>query len=170
MIELRAEGGRRLVGTVVQYGDVADRSTFLERFIPGSLDVSDVLLYAQHDRGQPLARTPGTMQLTDTATELRMVATLPATTLADDVLRLVTAGVLRGLSVGFVCQRDRYDGDTRIVERAILDHVGVVDRPAYDESLVSARRGIRRTPRSVDMLNALRGGSVAPVRRRRTWL
>lgn len=173
VIELRAEG-RRLVGTVVDYRDTADRQVFMERFVPGSLDVSDVLLYAQHERGQPLARTPTTMQLTDTPEALTMVATLPATRLADDVLRLVEARVLRGLSMGFVCVRDRYEGDTRVVERAVLDHVGVVDRPSYDESLVSVRRwqgygdGYQKL-RSFGS-TPLRAPRSAPVRRRHTWL
>lgn len=156
MIELRAEGGRRLVGTVIDYRDTADRSAFRERFMPGSLDVSDVLLYAQHDRAQPLARTPSTMELRDSADAMTMVATLPATRLADDVLQLVSAGVLRGLSVGFVAQRDRMEGDTRVIELAVLDHIGVVDRPAYEESHVDVRS--RRYWRNVD------------ARRRWTWL
>lgn len=138
-MELRAEGGRRLVGTVVDYRDTADRSAFTERFQRGALDISDVLLYAQHERGQPLARTPQTLELRDTSTELTMVATLPQTRLADDVLKLVTAGVLRGLSVGFVALRDRMEGNVRVVEQAVLDHIGVVDRPAYSESTVAVR-------------------------------
>lgn len=162
VIELRVDGSRRLVGTVVDYRDTADRQAFVERFIPGSLDTSDVLLYAQHDRSQPLARTPATMQLTDGPEALTMVATLPATRLADDVLRLVEARVLRGLSMGFVCIRDRFDGDRRVVEKAVLDHIGVVDRPSYDESLVSVRH------RSVRSFGSTVAGS-APVRKRR-WL
>ena len=144
MLELRAEGGRRLVGTVVDYRDTADRKLFTERFVPGSLDLSDVLLYAQHDRSQPLARTPGTMELRETADALEMVATLPQTRLADDVLQLVTAGVLQGLSVGFVAKRDRMEGNMRVIESATLDHIGVVDRPAYEESKVSVRSRLRQ--------------------------
>lgn len=159
MIELRAEGGRRLVGTVVDYRDTADREVFTERFMPGSLRIDDVLLYAQHERGQPLARTPQTLELRDSAESLEMVATLPQTRLADDVLKLVTAGVLRGLSVGFVAVRDRMEGQTRIIESAVLDHIGVVDRPAYNESTVSVRAA-RAAP----------GARVNPGFRRRRWL
>lgn len=158
MIELRAEGGRRLVGTVVDYGDTADRSIFTERFMPGSLAIDDVLLYAQHERGQPLARTPQTLELRDGPDSLEMVATLPQTRLADDVLQLVSAGVLRGLSVGFVAVRDRMEGRTRIIESAILDHIGVVDRPAYNESTVSVRA------------RAVPYGTVVRHNRRRRWL
>lgn len=158
MIELRAEGGRRLVGRVVNYRDTADRLSFTERFLPGSLRISDVLLYAQHERGQPLARTPQTLELRDSATELTMVATLPRTRLADDVLQLVRSGVLRGLSVGFVALRDRMEGNTRVIENAVLDHIGVVDRPAYSESTVAVRG--RHVPY----------GTVVRQIRRRAWL
>ena len=158
MIELRAEGGRRLVGTVVDYRDTADRAAFTERFQPGALDISDVLLYAQHERGQPLARTPQTLELRDGADELTMVATLPQTRLADDVLQLVTSGVLRGLSVGFVALRDRMEGHVRVVEKAVLDHIGVVDRPAYSESTVAVRG------------RAVPYGNVVRQVRRRRWL
>lgn len=140
MIELRAEGGRRLVGTVIVYGEVADPGGFAERFQPGSLAMNDVMLNVQHDRGRMVARTPQTLRLLDSETELRMVATLPETREADDVLALVASGVLRGLSVGFVARRERQEGDLRIIEAAILDHVAIVDRPAYAGSVVDTRR------------------------------
>lgn len=173
-MELRAESGRRLVGTVVNYGDIADRKAFLERFTPGSLDTSDVLLYAQHDRSQPLARMPGTMEFRDTAVSLDMIATLPQTTLCDDVLALVSSRVLCGLSAGFVSVRDRMDGNVRVIDEAILDHVGVVDRPSYSESLVSVRAGNLRDGSDGGDVRAVARRHLplgpAPVRRRRVWL
>lgn len=172
-MELRAEGGRRLVGTVVNYNDVADRKAFLERFTPGSLDYSDVLLYAQHERSQPLARMPGTMEFRDSAESLDMVATLPRTQLCDDVLALVSSRVLCGLSAGFVSVRDRMDGNVRVIDEAILDHVGVVDRPSYSESLVSVRNNQIRDADGGDVRALSRRHlplGPAPVRRRRVWL
>ena len=139
MIELRAEG-RRLIGTVIRYGEVGDPG-FPEAFQRGAFKegVADVLLNLQHDRRAMLARTPTTLLLMDGAEELRMIATLPQTRLADDVLALVNARVLRGLSVGFHAIRERLEGDRRIIERAMLDHIAVCDRPAYAGSRVDAR-------------------------------
>lgn len=170
MIELRAEG-RRLIGTVVQYGSTGDPG-FPEAFEAGAFRgaLGDVLLNVHHDRRQLLARTPTTLRLLDSDTALRMVATLPRTRLADDVLELVGQGVLRGLSVGFAPVKERMDGDRRIIERALLDHVAIVDRPAYDDSRV---KSIRYWSPGYAM-STLPGNDVDIARatstRRRAWL
>ena len=115
-----------------------------ERFELGAFgaDVSnrDVMLNAQHDRGRPLARTGGGgMILTDTAEGLRMRATLPDTAEANDTLALVRAGVLRGLSVEFQAVEERFEGRLRIVERARLGAIAIVDTAAYPTADVEAR-------------------------------
>ena len=142
-VELRADGERGLAGTVVRYGDVAELPWGSERFESGAFsDVAeaDVVLNRQHDRATLLARTPDSMSLTDTPSELRMSAVLPATRDADDTLALVAARVLRGLSVEFRAVRERMDHNVRVIERAELHAIGVVDKPAYDDSTVSAMR------------------------------
>ena len=142
-VELRADGERGLSGTVVRYGSTASLPWGEERFEPGAFgDVSDIdaVLNRQHDRTAPLARTPDTMQLTDTPSELRMSASLPRTADADDTLALVRARVLRGLSLEFRAVSERMEADVRVIEEAELVGIGVVDRPAYDDSLVTAMR------------------------------
>ena len=75
-----------------------------------------------------------------------MVATLPETRDCDDVLTLVRAKVLRGLSVEFHTLAERLESLTRVVHRASLRGMAVVDRPAYPGSGVEARRrGPRKT-------------------------
>ena len=132
--ELRVEGeGRFLAGTAIRYGDVATLPWGRERFEAGAFDVraADVILNAQHDRASPLARTGGGLMLTDSAAALEIRAELPETRAADDVLALVRAKVLRGLSVEFNAMRERMLGGVRVIERAELRGVSVVDRPAY---------------------------------------
>ena len=112
---------------------------------PGSFgDVSelDVILNSHHVRARPLARSGGGgLELFDTETELTIRAELPQTTEANDVLALVRSGVLRGLSIEFSAQAERLEeGDLRVVERAKLSSIGVVDRPQYETSTVQARR------------------------------
>lgn len=145
MIELRAQG-RKLLGVVVRYGAPGQGGT--ERFESGAFiglfqGSADVMLNVQHQRARPLARYPGSMALHDGPEELRMAATLPETRDADDVLALVESRVLVGLSVGFVALSERWDGDQRIIERATLDHIAVVDRPSYPDSTVATRAGVR---------------------------
>ena len=77
--------------------------------------------------------------LEDSAAALTMTATLPNTRDADDTLTLVRSGVLRGLSIEFKALAERMGGTTRIIERARLGGLAVVDTPAYPESSVEAR-------------------------------
>ena len=85
--------------------------------------------------------------LGDSAEALTMTATLPNTRDADDTLELVRTGVLRGLSVEFKALAEHMEaGPVRVIDRARLGAVGVVDKPAYPESGIEARqRGPRRT-------------------------
>ena len=142
--ELRQEG-RRLSGVALRYGAIAVFPWGRERFETGAFgDVSqlDVILNSHHERARPLARTAGGgLELFDTATELTIRAELPQTTEANDVLALVRSGVLRGLSIEFSAQAERLEEvDLRIVERAKLSAISVVDRPQYETSTVQARR------------------------------
>ena len=152
-VELRQEG-RRLSGTAITYGSEAQILGFRERFESGAFgDVSalDILLNRQHDRARPLARTGGGgLKLRDSAERLRIEATLPETRDADDVLALVKAGVLRGLSLEFNAVRERWAGDLRIISRATLRAVGVVDRPAYPDSTVALATRFKPTETSTE--------------------
>ena len=144
--DLRYDGERTLSGTAMRYGDVADLPWGeQERFTPGAfgdIGQADVILNRQHDRGRPLARTGGGgLELRDTASELRITATLPDTTEANEALTLVRSRILRGFSIEF--SMDGYprseDGVT-VVERATLRAVALVDRPAYPQALVDRRQ------------------------------
>ena len=116
--------GRELRGVAMPYGSEAVLPGGLrERFEPGAfgdLVGLDIILNRQHDRGRALARTDAGLELADTPDALTMTATLPETREADDVLALVRAGVLRGLSVEFAATKERFEGRLRIIERAML--------------------------------------------------
>ena len=143
--ELQEASGRKLSGVAVKYGDTAVLpGGMLETFRPqafGDVRGVDAVLNVQHDRGTPLARTGGGgLELIDSATELRIVATLPDTSAASDTVALIRAGVLRSLSLEFRALRERFEGNVRVIERALLVGVGVVDSGAYPQSTVEARR------------------------------
>ena len=139
--ELRQTDGRRLSGVAVRFGDIARLPWGEERIAPGAFTpLGDVILNAQHDRGRPLARTGGGgLELLDDGRALTIEADLPATREADDTLELVKSKVLRGLSIEFRAVAERMEGKTRIIERAELHAVAVVDSPAYPQSEIQAR-------------------------------
>lgn len=142
--ELTAAGDNTLAGVVMLYGAEARiAGRFKERFDSGAfanIGDADILLNVQHDRTRPLARTGGGgLVLTDSVMELRMQARLPETREAKDTLSLVRGKVLRGLSVEFLPTAEHDENGVRVIERALLTGLSVVDKPAYDSSTVAAR-------------------------------
>ena len=144
-IELReaGDGSPELSGVVVRYGDAATFGRCSEVIQPGALSLlpEGVLLNFNHDRKRPLARTPDTMTLTDSADAMRMSARLPKTTMADDALVLVRAKVIRGLSLEMIIAPggERWDGLRRTITRARVIGIGVVDIPSYPGSELEMR-------------------------------
>ena len=143
-LELRegADGApAELRGTVLKYGDVSTFGDWSETFAAGALKPASrgVVLNRQHDRALPLARTPDTMTLEEGPDAVRMVAKLPDTAAARDVVALVRSKVLRGLSAEFHAVREKWTGKRREVLEAVLTGIGVVDDGAYPGSTVEAR-------------------------------
>ena len=141
-LEFRAadDGGPgRIVGTVIRYSDTATLAPGLrERFEPGAfgdLSEADVRADRQHVRAAALARTGGGgLTLTDSPDALRAQIDLPDTQDGRDCAELMKRGVLRGLSAQFAVMRERFEDGTRIIERASIRAVSVVDSPQYSES------------------------------------
>ena len=83
-------------------------------------------------------RPPGQAR-TDNS-DVMMAATLPETREADDALAPVRSKVMRGLSVEFNATRERREGGIRVIEKATLSGLALVDRGAYHGTGVEARR------------------------------
>ena len=133
--------GRTLSGIAMRYGDVS--SDFRERFVSsafGAVDRVDVNL--QHDRSLVVARDA---LLTDGERELRVRAELPEDSAA---LKLVRRGALNGFSVEFRSRAESREGDVRVVEKADLVGLALVDRGAYPDSTAEVRARSGRTMRS----------------------
>ena len=147
-VELRADDdGRTLRGVAVTYGDVAKLPFGEERIEPGALEFGDVILNAHHDRAAPLARTGGAgLTLSDSAERLAFTADLPETRDADDVLTLVRRGVMRGASIEMRVTGQRFEAGVRVIERATVSAIGIVDTAAYPASEIEARRAARPQP------------------------
>ena len=149
---LEADGGAlRLRGTAIVYGSIAGppKLAYREQIRAGAFgDVSgiDAILNVQHRRDRAIARTQGGgLELIDSPTELRFVATLPETREAVDTVNLVRSGVLRGSSIEFGVPQggEKVVGGIVTIVRAMLTGIGVVDSPAYADSGIEARAEIR---------------------------
>lgn len=137
-VEFRAVG-TAIEGRAMRYGDVARLGDYGERVMAGALSYSDVVVNIQHDRTKVVARIGAGLDLVDGASELRASIDPPDTIYGRELRELLSAKLLRGLSIEFRAINDRWEGATRIIERAELTGIGVVDRPAYPDSYIESR-------------------------------
>ena len=122
-IEFRV-AGRTLTGLAMRYGDISP--DFRERFVPGAFGkVRTVDVNLQHDPALVAVRDA---LLTDSPRELRVRADLPEGSAA---LALVKRGALNGFSIEFHAKAERREAGVRVVERADLTGLALVDRGAY---------------------------------------
>lgn len=145
-IEYRAAAGT-VEGTAVDYTDAAripgpGGGILLERIQPAAFgSIGDVVLNSMHDRQKPLARTGGGGLVLDDGPEaLRARIELPDTTDGRDARILLNRRVLRGLSVEMRVRDEEFKGRERIISRADLCGLALVDRPAYSMSVAALKR------------------------------
>ena len=132
--------GRTLSGRVMRYGEISTGAPRPEKFLPGAFEFGDVILNVNHDRGRPIARTGGGgLELIDSPEALNLRADVPETREGTDALVSVRNRILRGLSVEFRALRETFEAGVRVIHRAQLIAVGLVDSPAYTGSTVEAR-------------------------------
>ena len=138
--EFRVQG-RTLSGVALRYGDISP--DFAERFEPGAFgEVRSIPINLQHDRSIVVA--PAAL-LTDTARSLDVRADLPEGSAA---LSLVRRGALNGFSIEFHAKAERREAGIRVVERAELTGLALVDRGAYPQSTAEIRARSGRTMRA----------------------
>jgi len=138
-LEFRADAGG-IAGVLLRYGDVASFGQFRERFEPRALAIgSDVVANLMHDRAKPVARTGAGLVVTDTGVALEARIAWPDTVYAREAKELVEARILRGFSIEFVAEAERFEDRTRIISGARLTGLGIVDRPAYPDSVIAER-------------------------------
>jgi HK97 family phage prohead protease len=148
VMELRADGdGRTLFGRAVPYGVTAQVASYRERFTPGvfsrqvgSGQTAQVKLYDGHkdriDGGHPVGKT---LSLAERADGLYGEWSLYDTSRGEDALKLVKAGEVTGLSVGFSAKGGgSRRADDGVIERvsAHLDHVALTHEPVYADAQV----------------------------------
>lgn len=145
-VEFRV-AGRTLSGVALRYGDVSP--DFAERFEPGAFGPVDrVAINLQHDARMVV--TPDAA-LTDGPRALEVRAELPADSAA---LALVRRGALNGFSIEFHSKAERREGGLRVIERAELSGLALVDRGAYPESTAEVRAGMELRARGRGLAGA----------------
>ena len=137
-IEFRAVN-RRLVGTVLRYGDVSP--SHKERFVPGSLLIQGTIpLNLAHD---PLATvaftTGGGLELRDTPDSLELECAVPEIPAGDLALSLLSDNRIGGASLEFRAIKESKDDGLRVIEQAELLGIALVKTPSYPMSKVEVR-------------------------------
>lgn len=116
-----------------------DLGGFRETVAPGAFKRSlqsrnDIKMLFNHDTGAILGSTrSGSMTLVEDERGLKVRATLPQTSLANDVAELIRTGIVDSMSFGFSVIRDSWDssGTNRVLEAVRLHEVSIVAFPAY---------------------------------------
>ena len=109
-----------------------------ERFEAGAFaPLPEVRLNLQHDP-ETIVSEPNNIQFIDTEYRLEIRTDLKPGSAA---LELVKRGALRGFSVEFYPRIEHRSNGIRVISKALLDAVGLVDRPAYTGSRVEVRAG-----------------------------
>lgn len=151
-IEMRAEGdGRTFTGYASVFNQPSQPLPFIEYVKPGAFKRSlqsrnRMMLLWNHDTSNPLASTRnGSLRLEEDSVGLKVTATLPQTSLGNDIAVLVRDGVIDSMSFGFSVKKDSWsqDGQTRYLEDVTLYEVSLVSTPAYEGTAgtVSVRSG-----------------------------
>lgn len=146
--EMRAAGGRKLVGYAAVFNTAANVGTFTETIRPGAFRRSlltpgrDALALLDHDPTKVLARQAnGSLRLAEDARGLHFELDLPATSAGNDALALVESGLAGGMSFGFRATDEAWPVATQRELRAVdLLEISLVSAfPAYNQTEVSAR-------------------------------
>lgn len=128
---------------------------FREQIAPGAfsktLQEADVVFLYNHDSAKPLARkSAGTLNLRESERGLEVDAQPNDTSYAQDLIKAIKHGDIRGMSFGFEVVKDdwtddegnpsdKFNGTNRYVREVKLHEVSAVTFPAYDMTDISAR-------------------------------
>ena len=141
-VEIRQESdGNAVEGVAMRYGAIGrGGGGMMERFEPRAIQVSDnAILTLQHDRKQPVARSGAGLEFDHDDERLAFRAAYPDTEYGRRARELVGAGILRGVSIEFAPLSERMESGIRVIERAAMPRLSLVDVPAYPSSVIEAR-------------------------------
>ena len=129
-------------GIIVRYGDVAKIGQNLTEHIEREAFDIGTTWWANrmHQRATILGATGSNLTLTDSPEALRFQLTLPPTQAGKDAGYELEAGFLKGASIELGTVTARFDGLRRVVQKSTAVRFGLVDQPAYPDSLLNLNR------------------------------
>jgi HK97 family phage prohead protease len=140
--------GMTFTGYAAVFNAPSQPLPFIERIAPGAFKRSlkarnDIKLLWNHDTGAVLGSTrAGTLKLEEDSYGLRVTATLPDTTLGNDVRTLVQRGDVSAMSFGFSVPANgdswNTDGTERTLRSVRIHEVSIVAFPAYEQTAGTA--------------------------------
>ena len=143
--EKRAKKGL-LEGYAVYWGIENKMPYGTEKFLKDSLvpDEDGVSFFVMHNEQRILGNSKsGTLKLESDDRGLKYQVQLPES--AKDIKEAVEREDFQGVSVSFLPEKDKYEGDCRTVLKGRLDEISLVDKPALRTSL-SMRSKKKRVP------------------------
>ena len=128
-------------GVIVRYGDVAQIGpTLTEHIERGAFTLGQWWANRMHDRRAILGITGDNLTLIDDSDALRFRLELPSTQLGRDTAYELAHGHLRGASIELGQVKDSYSGLRRTIQKSTAVRFGLVDKPAYPDSLLKLNR------------------------------
>ena len=136
----------RVTGTLIVYEKRAgDRPELFERDAIHWPDLG-IVINEMHQRNKPILRVIPFLD----GDELRIDGVLPDTQRGRDAATNIREHVYTGLSLEFKAEREHRRNGLRAIQRAWVPRAGLVDSPAYTDSLVEVRaKDMLVRPRSV---------------------
>lgn len=133
--------GRTLSGLALPFGVWADvAGLFEERFAAGAVAVDPgALALYEHRDDRLLGRLGRNLAVESRADGLYYELALPRTTVADDILILVSDGILAGASIGFRADQDEWKDQRRTVTAATLYELTITAAPVYVDTSIAVR-------------------------------
>ena len=156
IIEVRSTSGGRekITGLAIPYNELSiDLDGFREIVRPGAFARTlagddDVRADVEHDRNVKLARRKnGSLKLIDLPRGLAVEILLPNTTVGRNTAEEIRAGLLDGMSIGMIVEKDEYvtqkSGElVRGIRQAKLTTVALTQFPAYPQTIGTVAVGI----------------------------
>lgn len=140
---------RRVSGYAVVFYDGTPKTEYqlgpnlFERIAPNAFELEDVTLRLMHERKQPLARTPKTLQLRQDSKGIYFDGEILNTRIGEDAIEMVKNDIIRGSSAGFYPTQQKFTReagkDICTITKGRLEEISLVDRGAYEACTVQLR-------------------------------
>lgn len=168
--ETADKNGKEIYGRAIPFNSpsLPIDGEFIEYIDPNAFDETlssdaEVMLLNGHKWNAPLARrSAGRLVLEKREDGIYFTATPPDTTRAQDLLKDIEAGNIKGNSFGFTVEQDTWEKDesgrnVRRILKGTLYEISTVVNPAYPDTTLAKRSlDLSKSQRTSRVKNALR--------------